>query len=258
MTRNARSIVFGAAYALIVIALLIAVWAIAAKIIDVDYVLPTVGETFGELVSAVTGENKRRFWSALGGTMLRSTIGFGISLLLFFATFYLSTAFDGFRRAVEPLISALRSIPAVAVTLVLALSVGGYGTPLVLGVLVIYPIMYSSALARVATVPVELKEVCRLLGAGRIAAFKALWLPCLAGGLPESLSSAFSYNIKAVIGAEILAQTANSLGMLMNLAKQLYQTSMLIAFVLAAVIVAVTAEILLRGLLKAALGRFAE
>lgn len=255
MRTVAKKIIGSAVYAIAVIGIALAVWAGAAAAVDSEFVLPSVQTTAREFVKIFGIAD---FRSGLGGTLLRSSVGFFISLGLFFATFFTSTAFPVFKRIIEPIISALRSLPAVAVTLILSLAVGGYGTPVVLGVLVIYPIMYSAAQARTATVSAELKEICVLLGANKRQTFKALWFPNLAGGLPDSLSSAFSYNIKAVIGAEILAQTAESLGMLMSQAQAYLEPARLIALVIAAVIVSVSAEIALRFALKLALRRYAD
>lgn len=255
MSKNKKTILFGVIYAVVAVGILLAVWSIAAYFIDSEVILPTVDVTFGKFGVIFTNV---LFWRALGGTMVRSVIGFGISLLLFFVTYYLSTAYAGFKRIAEPIISALRSLPAVAITLVLALMVGGFWTPVVLGVLVIFPIMYSAACARTATVSVDLMRECKLNGASHMQTFASLWLPCLAGAMPETAATAFSYNIKAVIGAEILASTAASLGALMKTAQQYPQMPMLIAYVIVAVFVAVVSEIIIRAVLKRALVKYAE
>lgn len=237
------------------IAIALAGWAIGASIAQSEFVLPNIADTLTALPRVFASAE---FWSGLCGTLLRSCVGYSIAVALFFATFYLSMSFRVFMRIVEPVISMLRSLPAVAITLVLILALGGNGAPVLLGILVIFPIMYSSARSRTATVPSELLEICRICGANRWQTFRAVHLPTLAGGLPDSLSSAFSYNIKAVIGAEILAQTARSLGMLMKLAQTLLQPALLIALVLVAIIVAVVAEAIIRALLSAVLERYRE
>lgn len=252
---QAKSALLSAAYIAAAVAIIVCAWSVGAAIVGSEFVLPSIPRTF-----AAFGEvfNNLRFYSAVCGTLLRCVIGFIISLALFFVTLYFSTAFNGFKRVIEPIISALRSLPAVAVTLVLAITVGGYGAPIVLGVLVIYPIMYSAAKARLAAVPRELEEVCAICGAGRWGTFTNLYLPFLAGGMPEITASAFSYNIKTVIGAEILAQTAASLGMMMRLAQSYLQTAMLIAFVLIAVTLSVLIEAALRVTLRCALAKFCD
>lgn len=242
-----------AAYIVAVVGITLAVWAISAAAVDSEFVLPSIGATFASFGDVL---RYGAFWSGLSGTLSRCLIGFVVSFALFVVAFMLSVASPHFARMIDPVVSALRSLPAVAVTLILVLAVGGYGAPVVLGVLVIMPIMYSSARARVATMPKELSELCLLWGASNRQKLNALWFPCLASGLPEILSTAFSYNIKAVVGAEILAQTSGSLGMLMKIAQSNLQTAMLVAYVVAAVVVSVIAEAVIRLGLRAALKRF--
>lgn len=242
-----KKILFNIIYIAAVVGIVFVVWAIAAAVIDSEFVLPGIPETFSALGTVLAGVE---FWTGLGGTLLRCVIGYVISAALAFLLFCLCTAFEGAARVFDPLISALRSLPAVAVTLILILLVGGRGAPVVLGVLVIMPIMYSGARASVATVPQELAEVCDMYGAGKLKRLRVLWLPKLNSALPDVLSSAFSYNIKTVIGAEILAQTAKSLGMLMKFSQMYLQTSMLIAYVVTAVVISVLAELIIKYVLK--------
>lgn len=255
MSKRVKKRLIDALYVVALVAVIFAAWAICAAAVDDSFVLPGVAETFSALGETLA---LRAFWTGLGGTVLRCVISYAISVALFFALFCLSAAFDGFRRFIDPLISALRTMPTVAVALILALVVGGYVAPVILAVLVIMPILYSSARARVATVPTELNEVCRICGANRRQTLCSVYLPTAAAGLPDALSSAFSYNVKAVIGAEILVQAAGSLGMLMNLAKAYLMTASLIAMTFFAVVLAVASELALRALLNFALAKYRE
>lgn len=250
-----KTFIINALYIAVAVALILFAWWAASAAADSEFVVPTVDATFSAFGKVF--ENPE-FWHGLVGTLLRSVIGFAVSVALFFVTFFLATAFNGFKRVAEPIIGAMRSLPAVAVTLILMLAVGGNATPVILGVLVIYPIMYSAAVSRTATLPRELKEICTICGGGRLTMFKAVYLPCLAGGLPESLATTFSYNIKAVIGAEILAQTINSLGMLMKLSQVYLQPAMLVAFVIIAVVISVILEAVIRVVLRLSLRKYCE
>ena len=242
-------------YIALSVAIILGAWWAMSEAADSEFVVPSIDATFSAFKNVFKNLS---FWDGVIGTLLRSSFGFFVSVALFFVTFFFSTAFDGVKRVAGLIIGVLRSLPAVAVTLVFILAVGGSVTPTALGVLVIYPILFSSAISRTATLPTELKEICVLCGGGRWTMFKAVYLPCLAGGLPESLATAFSYNIKAVIGAEILAQTADSLGMLMKLSQVYFQPAMLVAFVIAAVVMSVLFEVVIRVVLKIALRRFAD
>lgn len=250
-----RKILINVAYAAVVIGGVFAVWAIAAAATGSEFVVPSIGSTFVALGDVLGGA---AFWRDLGGTLLRCLIGYVIAVALGFALFFLCTAYKRMRAVVEPLISALRSLPAVAITLVLILSVGVHGTPVVLAVLVIMPMMYSAARAKISVVPRELAETSVLLGANKLQTMRILWLPCLSSALPDILSSALSYNIKTVIGAEILAQTPLSLGMLMKLSQLNLQPARLIAYVIVAVALSVIVELVVKLALKRVFARFSD
>lgn len=249
---KAKKVLFDLIYIAVAVAIILSVWAVCAAFSS-SFVLPQIDRVLHAFKDVF---NNPEFWRGLGGTLTRSCVGYAISVMLFFVTYSLSVCFMPFARVMGVIVSALRSLPAVALSLVLILAVGGSYAPIVLGVVVIYPILYSSGRARTATVASELKEVCRLCGAGRAGTLLHLYLPTLAAGLPESMASAFSYNIKAVIGAEILAQSAASLGVLMQLSQLYLQPALLIALVLVAVVVAAIGEAVIRIVLRAALDRF--
>lgn len=250
-----KKIVYSALFAAVAVALVFCAWYIFAEISDNKFIVPSISQTFEAFETVFF---KQFFWSAIGGTMLRCAIGYGIALALAFVTYAFSVSFTAFRRVVEPIVSIMRSLPAVAITILLVISVGGEVTPIVLGVLVIFPIMYSAAKARTATVPRELKDVCLLCGASRWQTLKTLSFPVLAGGLPETLSSTFSYNVKAVVGAEILAQTADSLGMLMSGAQAYLHTEALVAYVITAVVLAMLSEAVIYAVLWFSLRKYRE
>ncbi len=255
MKRAVKKAALNAAYIVILIALVFAIWAIAASVIGTEYIMPDIGTTFSALGELI--ENPE-FWTGLGGTLFRAFIGYAISVALFFSLFFLSTAFEGFRRIIAPLMSALRTLPTMAIALVISIWAGAKLTPVILGVTVLLPQLYSASVARNATVPTELVEVCEICGASRARTFAAVYLPNAAAGLPESLSSALSFGIKITIAAEILMQTAGSLGMLMTLSQMYLMTAELIALTFAAVVVSVVLEWAVRLTLSRALRRYRD
>lgn len=257
MTRNRliKNAAKNAVYIAVVIGVTLAVWAIAAAAIGSELVLPDVGETFKELGRML---KRRAFYSALGGTLIRSAIGYAVSVALAFLLFYLSSAFKTAEGLIRPVVSLLRTLPTMAVSLILVIWAGANAAPAILGVLVIAPSVYSSLMASTANVPKELTEVARLCGAGKTKTFWFVTLPTAAAELPETLSSALSFTVKIVIAAEILSQTSKSLGILMAQAQTYYMTATLIALVAAAVVVSVVFEYVLRGVLRLALVRFSD
>lgn len=249
MTGKLRKAAVNALYVLTVVALIFAVWSIAAAAAGSEFIMPTVPDTFRALGQTLALAS---FWRALGATLLRCLISFAVSVGLFFVLFFLASAFRPAARIISPIVSVLRTLPTMAVSLVLAIWTGAKVAPIVLGVLVIMPVLYSSAAARANAVPKELREIAELCGAG----FFCVTLPYAAGGFSESLPSALSFDVKIVIAAEILMQTAGSIGILMYKAQVYYMTATLLSLVAAAVVVSVALEYATRAILRAALSRF--
>ena len=257
MTRKdiLKNVAKNVAYVAVVIGLVLSVWAVAASVVGSKIILPDIGETFGELGRIL---RLHAFYSALVGTLIRSAIGYAVSVALAFVLFYLSSTFKTVAGLIKPIVSVLRTLPTMAVSLVLAIWAGANAAPVILGVLVIAPTVYSALVARTATVSRELIEIAKLCGAGRTKTFLFVTVPNAAAALPESLSSALSFNIKIVIAAEILMQTAKSLGMLMAQAQTYYMTATLIALVAAAVIISVMLEYVVRAVLYFALSKYRD
>lgn len=248
-----KKLAVNALYFAAVIGIVLGVWAIGAYVADSEFVLPDIPTTFSALGNVFA---LPVFWSALGRTMLRCVISYAISVAMAGGLFFVCSISVPVSRIVKPIVSALRTLPTMAVSLLLAIWAGANAAPVILGVLVVMPMLFSALVARTATLPTELIETARLFGAGRARVFGSVTLPYAASSLPESLSTAFSFGVKIVIAAEILMQTAGSLGMLMFLSQAWLQTAMLIAYVFIAVVLSVLSEYVIRAILRAALKKF--
>lgn len=249
-----KKIASNAIYAVALTAVAFCVWQAASFAVGSQFILPDIRSTFSALGELFV---LRSFWIGLGGTMLRCLISYAISVALAGVLYYLCVSYAPVLRIVSPIVSFLRSLPTMAVSLILAIW-ARTAAPVVLGVLVIMPYVFSALFARNSTVPVELVEICRLCGAGKARAFGAVWLPHAAAAFPEILSGAMSFNIKVVIAAEILMQTAKSIGMLMQLANVYLETATLIALVFVAVVLSVVCELIIKLSLRAALAKYRE
>lgn len=253
--RRINKIAENALYVAVAVALVLGVWAIAATAAGSELVLPSVPAAFGALFKLL---GSAAFWQAIGGTLLRALISYAIAVALFFLLFFVCSCSKAAAHILEPLISALRTLPTMAVALLLAIWANGYAAPVILGASVVMPQLYSAARSRNAQVPTDLEDVLKVYGAGRVRSVTTLYLPHAAAGFAESFSAALSFDIKIVIAAEILVQTADSLGMMMKLSQINFEAAELIAMILCAVVIAVTLEYAMRAVLKHALKKYCE
>ena len=249
-----KKIAFNAIYAVCAIAIVFCAWWVASMAVGSQFILPDIGTTFAALGELFALKN---FWVGLGYTLLRCAISYAVSVVLAFALYYLCASYVPARRVLSPIVSFLRSLPTMAVSLILAVWARA-AAPIVLGVLVIMPYVYSALFARNSTVEKEQLEICRICGANKPREFATVWMPNAAAALPEILSGALSFNIKIVIAAEILMHTARSIGLLMQLASVYLETATLIALVVVSVVLSVVCELILKVILRAALVKYRD
>lgn len=236
--KNKSEKILNAVAPLVSFATIITVWAIAASATGNEYVLPSVSATVKEFFSLFSyGE----FYSALFGTVARSTVAFAIS----FAAAW-GLAFAAKNRIAEkfiaPFIAVLRALPTVAVVLLLLVWTNSKVAPVIVTMLVVLPASYTNVKNALDGVDESIIEMCRVY---KVPAKRVLLKVKIPAILPEALRSAgagLSLNVKLMVAAEVLSQTANSLGYLLNVNKVYFETAKMIALVVVAVVIGLICE----------------
>lgn len=241
----AKKILLTLLYPVIVIGSVLIIWAIGAAATDNALTLPTPGKTFAELIHLL-GVGK--FWRAFFGTLLRSLLGFVLSMTGAAGLTALAAAFRPARKILTPLVSVVRAVPTMAAVLLLTLWVSASAVPVVVALLVILPTLYASFYGALTSVDPRLIEMSAAYGVPMGKRIIRLYLPAVAPAAVEAAAGAISLNLKLVIAAEILAQTARSLGSLMQLSNIYLETAQLMALTVVAVLTALALEYGVKGL----------
>ena len=214
------------------VALILLVWAIAYYSVKNDYVIPSVSDTFrsfGEnLISGV-------FWSAFFNTFLRTLIAFAVSFALAAATAALSFISKIFRALVRPFIVILRTLPTLAVILILLIWTTPRTAPVIVAALVLYPMMHARFFAALDGVDKDVLEMARVYNISARDRLLKIYLPQTLPAVLLQTGADISLGLKVVISAEVLSSTFNSLGGLMQNARLYLEMPRLAALTLAAV-----------------------
>lgn len=220
-------------------------WLVAYVIVRNDYLLPSVGDTLAE-TWRLLGEG--RFWRAFGGTLLRTLAAFALSFVLGAGFAVLARLFSGVRAFFAPVVSVLRSLPTVAIILILLLWSSPAVAPVLVSMLVLLPAVYAAVLAALDEVHGEYGELIRAFRVGKGRAVFKLYLPLAAPPVLAQAGGIFSLGLKITVSGEVLASTYRSLGGLMQEAKMYVQMPALLALTL----VTVLTGFLLEGLCRIA------
>lgn len=219
-------------YPLITVGLVFAVWAVAAYAVDLPIVLPTIGETFrglGELLASAD------FYAAAGGTLLRTLIGFAISLILALAMALPAAFFKPVEKLLAPLVLISRAVPTMSIILLCLLWVSNRILPVVVSVFIVFPVLYTTILNAVQSVDKKLVQMSRVYKVPKVRRAAKLYIPLSMPSILSGVQSTLGLMVKLVIAAEVMSNTARSIGQSMNLAHQYLETDIVLAYTLAAI-----------------------
>lgn len=243
MSEKAKKILSDVLYPLVVVAAVVGVWAIAAAAMGVSMILPTPVEAVREFFAYLGSAS---FWRAIGNTAWRAAYSFAISFILAIVFAVLSCFFKTAEKLIRPFVAIIRAVPTMAVILILIICLNSRIAPAAVAVIVIFPTMYSSFYAAIRGVDPKLVQMSKVYSVSARDRLFRLYLPNMAEGLFEGSASGVSLNIKLVIAAEVQAQTMSSLGNLMYNAKWMLETEKLFALTVAAIILSVACEWIIR------------
>ncbi len=205
------------------------VWLIAYFAKGNELLVPSFTAVLRRLGVLVTSGS---FWRGFALTLLRSGWAFLLSFLLALPLALLAYALPTAERLLAPVLSAVRSLPVLAVLLIL-LSFFSAGTvPVAVGFLSLFPMLYTGILAALSGVDQELVDTARAYGANPFKKAVKVYLPLSAPAILRECGAALSFSLKVVVSAEVLASTAKSLGGMMQEARVYGETTGLFALVI--------------------------
>jgi len=233
---------------LLTIAFLLVVWSIVAKTYDNEYIVPTIESTIKEMAK-LFGEKK--FYIALGQTMLRSVIAFLLSFLISAILAYCSVKSLKAEKLILPLISITRTLPTLAIAWLLLFWTNSQIAPVVITMLVVLPTSYTHIKGALESVNKNTIDAGKVDGAGLINLFFNIELPQIAPDLFNVTGSGLALNLKLMVAAEVLSATLKSLGNMINLATP-FEVARVLAITVVVLVLGLVIEFLFNKLSKLA------
>ena len=220
------------------VAFLIALWWICAAVIGNKYLMISPWEA---VKSAVRVLGTGAFYGTFGATLLRAFVVMAVSALVAIPLATCAFAFPKFAAFLTPFMATLRALPTLAVLLALLVLLED-GAPIAVGVTAVLPIVYTSAYNSIVGVDDKTLEMCRAYRVPIARQVAGVYLPHALPKLVSGLGAAASFALKIIVSAEILCETANSLGGMMQEAKLARELGELAALTLLVCIVGVVIE----------------
>ncbi len=238
-----KSKIFGFAPIITVFAL-VGVWYIIALSIGKAVIFPmphAVVASMGELLC--DGE----FYLSLLGSLWKIAVSFAAAMALGVALAVLSASVAFFEKLFYPIVVVARATPTMSIIFLCLLWFGKTYSPIVVSLLVIFPLLYSSCLTAIKSCDAKLLEMSEVFGVKRATVVKKLYLPFVADRMFADGISVLSLNVKLIIAAEALAMSNVTLGRLIQIADENLETARLFAVTVFAVLLSVALEYALKG-----------
>lgn len=224
--------------------LIIVVWYVAAIKVNNSLLIPSPTETAKEFV-ALLGE--KQVYKSVIGTFKRSLISFAIAFACALAMACAANFSSFVEKLFYPLIAVMRVIPAMAAILMCLLWLKSAKSPIAISFIVVFPMLYASVFGALKNRDKGVSEMLKVYGVSPIKRFFGATFPDVVKRLFPEIVSTLTFNVKLTVSGEALANTALSLGREMYVANAYFETARLIALTVAAILLSVMIEIVLKS-----------
>ncbi|UQF77695.1 MAG: ABC transporter permease subunit [Lancefieldella parvula] len=217
----------------------LAVWQVAAVVINQDIVLTSPIQTIQTLFSLA---QLREFWISIGLSLLRIFAGGALAFTVGSVLAFLSFKYKLIKILFEPLISTIKSIPVASFVILLLIWVRTPYLSISISFLMALPIIYIAVLEGLLSTDqqlIEMADVYQIHGWQRI---KAIYLSQLMPSLKTATSLAMGFCWKSGIAAEVIGLPAFSIGEHLYNAKVYLDTPALFAWTLVVIVMSALGE----------------
>ena len=221
-------------FSVLAVAVMWGVWVAAYFAVGNEYVVPSFMETMRELGALFASGT---FWESFGGTLWRTVAGW---LLAFaFAVLFAAAgvASKKFRSFFAPFVSVFRTLPTMAITLMLLIWSTPLVAPVIVTFLMLFPVTYAQLMAAYGEIDPQLFEMARVYGVPRREVLCKIAVPGMLPAVFSQTGPNLSLSLKVTISAEVLVSTFRSLGGMMHEAANYLQIAEMFALTILALLV---------------------
>jgi ABC-type nitrate/sulfonate/bicarbonate transport system permease component len=210
----------------VLLGLLIGLWELWVRVADVD---PAVLAPPSKVVRALV-DTRGVLVGHTATTLAETAIGLAIGAAIGIAIAVLITWVPLARRAVEPLLVVLQTIPPVvlASTLVLALGFGWAPRIVVVALIVLFPVAIAAAGAFRAADPGRI-EMVRSLGGSRWAVMRHVTVPGALPAIFDGLRISAAYSVAGAAIAEQIGGARSGLGLYLARSQRSFRADQVLA-----------------------------
>lgn len=227
------------------VVLMLLVWVVAYFAVKNQYLVPSFSDSVKSLFACFTESS---FYIAFAHTFLRTLSAFLLSFALAGVCASLSALSRKFKAFLKPVTVLLRTLPTLAVILLLLVWTSAKTAPQIVTFLVLFPMIYSQLITAVEQVDGGLLQMAEVYNVSRRDRLFKIYLPQAFVSVCSEAGANMSLGLKVMISAEVMASTYKSLGGLMSSARAYLEMPRLAALTLITVALGLVLDIALSQL----------
>ena len=228
-----------------VFAFYLTVWAVLARLVNQELLLPSPGAVLCRLLSLLP---QAAFWQTLLATLLRTAQVYLLGLAAAILLAGLCCRFRAMELLLSPLLSAVRATPVTSFIVLALVWLSSPRVPVLTGFLMTLPVVYSALVQAIRAIDPKLLEMARMYRLGRRRTLAHVIVPSVLPAFAQSCLAAIGLCWKAVVAAEVIGVPKRAVGSRIYEAKIYLETDSLLAWTLTIILLSVLLEALLRHL----------
>ena len=224
---------------------LITIWIFLARIIDNELIVPTIKTTFISMAEIIKDPG---FFNIVIYTILRTLLGFLISLILAINLGVLSSVSKIVHSLMEPILKLLNSIPTIAIILLALIWLNNEFVPMFVGFLMVFPILFETVLKSILNIDKDIIQMAYLYKVSKMGIIKNIYIPNILYNLTGIFNSALGINLKMVIGGEVLSQPKYAIGSSLQLERIYLNTPGVFAWIIIIILISIIFDYIIKAL----------
>ncbi|CEH33010.1 ABC transporter permease [Romboutsia lituseburensis] len=227
--------------------ILLFLWECIALFINNEIYIPTLGQVFKSLNNLIL---ETGFFINIFMTIKRTIVSILISLfiaMLIGVSGYISRVIRNFFRPINMII---QSVPMMILVVLALIWFDKDNAPYIVGVLVVFPILYENILGALSSIDKTLLEMSNVYKLDLKDKIIKIYLPSIKFRLATIIVSTMSLGLKVVIAGEVYGQPDYGIGSMIQLEKVNFNTPGIFAWLIIVIIISGALEILQKLILR--------
>ncbi len=209
------------------------IWEGVALYIDNSLLFPRVSEIFLSLKNLVASGD---FTLILWNTLSRFFISIVFSLILAIIFSVASYRYEVIGFLLFPFIIFLRAVPTIAIIIVVLIWSSVERVPIVVGMLILFPILYESILGGIKNVDKNLLKMSKVFKVPTKRVVRDIYIPSIYYSISSNIPSYIGLTFKVIIAGEVLSQESLSIGGEIFINKIYLESSNIFAWIIVVIV----------------------